>query len=83
MKRSDIQPGDSTIYMGVLTEEQKDLLVGSLYMTDNYFNPVQDLDNNWTVSIEEMDQCDVLEFLWVKDLDLIEYNPKTDPYSFL
>jgi hypothetical protein len=83
MKKSDIQLDDSTIYMGVLTEEQKDLLIGGLYMTDSYFNPVQDLDNNWTISLEEMDQCEVLEFLWVKDLDLIKYNPKVDPDSFL
>ena len=64
------------IEVGILTEEQKDLLVGQEFMVDVYFNPVQDINNNWFISVEEMDQCVNENFMWVKDLDLIDYEPK-------
>jgi hypothetical protein len=59
-----------------LTIEQKDSLIGQLYMADSYFNPIQDYYENWVISVEEMSQCINPEFMWVKDLDLIEYRPK-------
>ena len=40
------------IEVGILTEEQKDLLVGQEFMVDVYFNPVQDINNNWFISVE-------------------------------
>lgn len=64
------------IEVGILTEEQKDLLVGQEFMVDVYFNPVQDINNNWFISVEEMDQCVNENFMWVKDLELINYEPK-------
>lgn len=64
------------IEVGILTEEQKDLLVGQEFMVDVYFNPVQDINNNWFISVEEMDQCVNENFMWVKDLELIDYEPK-------
>jgi predicted DNA-binding transcriptional regulator len=45
------------IQVGLLTEIQKDELVGQLYDLDSYFNPIQDIDDNWVISIEEMEQC--------------------------
>jgi hypothetical protein len=66
-------------YVGLLTIEQKDSLIGQLYDEDSYFNPIQDLDNNWIISIEEMEFCVNPEFMWVKDLPLIEYKPKPEP----
>ena len=65
------------IYVGLLTEKQKDELVGQLYAPDSYFNPILDADDNWVISTEEMQFCTNIEFLWVKALPLIDYNPKT------
>ena len=64
------------IEVGILTEEQKDLLVGQEFMVDVYFNPVQDINDNWFISVEEMDQCVNENFMWVKYLELIDYEPK-------
>jgi hypothetical protein len=65
--------------VGLLTESQKNELVGQLYDEDSYFNPIQDIDNNWIISVEEMEFCVNPEFMWVKDLPLIDYKPKPSP----
>jgi hypothetical protein len=62
--------------VGLLTIEQKDEIQGKEYAPDSYFNSVQDEDDNWIISVEEMDQCVNDEFIWVKDLPLIEYKSK-------
>ena len=67
------------IQVGLLTEVQKDKLLGQLYDEDSYFNPIQDLNDNWIISVEEIDQCVTPEFLWVKELPLIPYEPKPTP----
>lgn len=64
------------IYVYLLTLEQKDELTGQLYAPDSYFNPIQDANDDWIISVEEVDQCVNPEFMWVKDLPLIEYIPK-------
>ena len=66
-------------YVGLLTESQKDSLVGQLYDEDSYFNPIQDDFDQWIISTEEMNQCVNPEFMWVKELPLIEYVPKPSP----
>lgn len=76
MKLAQLTADQYLIYVGLLTELQKDELIGQLYMPDSYFNPIQDNDNNWVISIEEMNQCINSDFMWVKDLELIEYKPK-------
>jgi hypothetical protein len=65
--------------VGLLTESQKDNLIGQLYDEDSYFNPRQDIEDNWIISVEEMEFCVNPEFQWVKDLPLIEYKPKPSP----
>jgi len=67
------------IQVGLLTESQKDSLVGQLYDEDSYFNAIQDVNDDWIISIEEMEFCVNPEFQWVKDLPLIEYKPKPSP----
>ena len=67
------------IQVGLLTETQKDSLVGQQYAPDSYFNPIQDDFDQWIISIEEMDFCVTPEFIWVKTLPLIEYKPKPSP----
>jgi hypothetical protein len=66
-------------YVGLLTESQKNELLGQLYDEDSYFNPIQDLEDNWIISVEEMEFCVNPEFQWVKTLPLIEYIPKPSP----
>jgi hypothetical protein len=79
MKLTDITSSQWSTYVGLLTEVQKDELVGEQYTADSYFNPIQDADDNWVISVEEMEYCTNPTFAWVKDLDLIPYNPKPAP----
>jgi hypothetical protein len=67
------------IQVGLLTESQKNELLGQLYDDDSYFNPIQDDFDQWIISVEEMEFCVNPEFMWVKDLPLIEYKPKPSP----
>ena len=60
----------------ILTEQQKELLVGKEYIKDSYFNPIQDINDNWIISEEEVLTADNEDILWVKDLQQIEYEPK-------
>jgi hypothetical protein len=60
------------IYVYQLTEEQANSLRGVEFIPDNYFNPIQDNNGNWVISIEEVEQCSIQ---WVKELTLIEYIP--------
>ncbi len=67
------------IQVGLLTEVQKDELIGQMYDEDSYFNPIQDLNDNWIISVEEIDQCVNPIFIWVKELPLIPFDPKPNP----
>jgi hypothetical protein len=78
-KLSEIAPENYSQYVGLLTEIQKEELVGQWYMDDSYFNPIQDNDNNWVISVEEISQCVNPDFMWVVDLPLIPYVPKPTP----
>jgi hypothetical protein len=60
----------------ILTEQQKELLVSKEYMIDSYFNPIQDINDNWIISEYEVLNAENEDILWVKDLDQIEYEPK-------
>ena len=62
--------------VGFLTIEQKDQLIGKKYNEDSYFNPIQDADDNWIISMEEMILNVYEEFRWVRELPMIEYKPK-------
>lgn len=79
MKLTDITQAEYPNYVGLLTIAQTDELVGQWFAPDSYFNPIQDADDNWIISTEEMNFCTNVTFLWVKDLDLITYNPKPTP----
>jgi hypothetical protein len=82
MKLADITTEDITTLVGLLTEVQKDELVGVYYSADSIYNPIQDIDNNWVISVEEMLYTTNPDTLWVKDLELIEYKPKPSPSPF-
>ena len=82
MKLADITTEDITTLVGQLTIEEKDQLVGQWYAPDSFFNPVQDINDVWIISQEEMNNCINPEFQWVKELPLIEYIPKPTPSPF-
>lgn len=82
MKLTDIKQAEWTTYVGLLTIEQKDSLLLQQYAPDSYFNPIQDLNDNWIISVEEIANCVNDEFMWVKDLPLIIYEPKPSPPPF-
>ena len=79
MKLADITTEDVTTLVGLLTEVQKNELVGQTYSADSYFNPIQDFYDNWIISVEEMRATDIE---WVKELELIEYKAKPTPSPF-
>lgn len=62
--------------VALLTTNQKDQLQGQQYTQDSYFNPIQDANNNWVISVEEIDTCTNKDFAWVNELELITYEPK-------
>lgn len=64
------------IEVGLLTIEQKDQLMGQLFNFDSIFYPIQNADDNWIISQQEMEQCVNPDYLWVKDLPLIPYKVK-------
>lgn len=61
--------------VGLLTIEEKDLLLGQQYAPDSYFNPIQDSLGDWVISTEEIDQNTNADFYWLNDINLIEYSP--------
>ena len=70
--------------VAIITEIQKDILVGKTFETDSYFNPIQDLNDNWVISEIEyyyclglwyLDECPS-ELVFIKDLSLSVYEPK-------
>jgi hypothetical protein len=82
MKLADITTEDITTLVGLLTEVQKDELVGVYYSDDSIYNPITDIDENWVISTEEMIYTTNEDTLWVKDLELIPYIAKPTPSPF-
>lgn len=63
----------------LLTETQKQEIENKKFAIDSYFNPIQDKDNNWIISVEEQDLCINPDFDWIKRCPRIEYKPKPFP----
>jgi predicted DNA-binding transcriptional regulator len=76
MKLTELTQEEKLLYVGLLTELQKNQLVGQLYAPDSYYNPIQDFNDNYIISVEEIEQTITLKFIWVKELPLIPYTPK-------
>lgn len=62
--------------VGLLTLSEVESLSGKTYAENNYYNPVQDINDNWIISIEEIDQTTDPEFLWIKSISLIPFEGK-------
>jgi len=65
--------------VGIITESQKDELVGLKWTDDTYFNPIQDINDNWVISEEEVNGNENTSVSWVNSLTLSEYEPKPVP----
>jgi hypothetical protein len=59
--------------VAIITQEEADLLRGQEYATASHYNPVIECTQNWVISIEEIQQTTNPEYLWVKDLPLIDW----------
>ena len=79
---STITAEDITTLVGLLTIEQKYQLVGVYYAPDSIYNPILDINDSWVISTEEMVNTINPDTLWVKELELIPYQPKPSPSPF-
>ena len=59
--------------VAIITINEKDSLVGELVCIDVYFNPTLDVNENWFISQQEIDNSIYPQHEWVKDLTLTEY----------
>ena len=67
--------------IAIITQEQRDSLVGFEFMPQTFFNlDVKDINDNYFIDEIEIEQCDIQ---WLKDLPLIEYEPKIQVNPFL
>ena len=71
--------------IAIITQQQKDSLIGKTYDGTCFFNPIQDLNDNWIISEIEYYYCLGLWHLdelnldlqFIHNLTLSEYFPKT------
>ena len=63
----------------LLTEEQKNQLIGQKYDNYTYYNPFQDNNDNWVITEIEVNETINQDLLWVKDLPLIDFEIKIFP----
>ena len=61
-----------------LTPEQAEELTGKEYAKDMKFAPTEDVDGNFFIGIEEIQQCENKDLEWIKDLEEIEHKPKIE-----
>jgi hypothetical protein len=66
----------------LLTQEQADLLRDRMFTIDSYFLVKQDIDDNYFVTVFEMENCTHPDFQWIKQCPKIEYKPKPMPNPF-
>ena len=70
--------------IAIITEQQKDILIGKTYDNVCFFNPIQDINDNWVISEIEYYYCLGLWYLdelqtdlqFITTLSLSEYLPK-------
>jgi len=66
--------------VAILTINQKDSLVEELVCPDLYFNPILDINEDWFISQQEINDSIYPQHDWIKDLTLSVYaGPFTPP----
>jgi len=63
----------SNILVAVLTEEQYEKVHLKELQPDHAFYCSKNIDNNWVIEQTQIDQIQNDQFLWLKQLPLIEY----------
>ena len=63
------------IQVHLLNIDQANNIRGKEYSHNRYFAPIKDANDNWIISQEEVKYCENKDFIWVKDLPLINWNP--------
>jgi hypothetical protein len=58
-----------------LTTHQYELLLGATYDGEQLFYPIADINGDYFISKQEIDNCTNEEFAWVKELELTEFKP--------
>ena len=59
--------------VAIITEQQSQELASAQCVDGCFFNPIQDANNDWVISEEEINQSDLD---WLKKLELIEFKSK-------
>lgn len=59
-----------------LSTQQKEQITNQTYSDNCYFNPIEDINGDFFITQEEIDNCINPNFLWVKQLELNIYQPK-------
>jgi hypothetical protein len=59
--------------VAILTTEQKDILFKRKFTLSEFFNPVQDVNEDWVISEIEVNNCDNPDFMWVRNLVLTDW----------
>jgi len=66
--------------IAIITQEQRDSLVGVEFSPQTFFNlDIKDINDNYFIDEIEIGQCSIQ---WLKDLPLIEYQPKIQVNPF-
>jgi hypothetical protein len=65
--------------VGLLTLIEKEAVEGKEYTDNSYYNPIQDTNANWVISTQEMDDTTFVDYLWVKELPIIEWTGYYSP----
>jgi len=68
-----------TIQGVILTEVQKDLLVGQEARPDWLYNPSQDINGDWFVGDVEVEITNKPEFMFLKSLPIVTITLPTEP----
>lgn len=65
----------------ILSEAEKDSLIGQFFAPNDKFNPVLDGDTPpvWIISEQEVEQNQYAEFNWIENLPTKNWIPPTSP----
>ena len=74
----DLKIEQYDLYVGLLTEQQKDSLLIQQYAPDCYFNPIQDEKGRWVISEEEVLQYKKATYAFIKSAPLKEHEAKKE-----
>ena len=60
----------------LLTHEQCSKLAGKVYKDQSHFIYTQDTEGNFYITEEMVTLCNEPDHLWVKELPIVEFQPK-------